>query len=381
MRKRFYTAFVFMLAAAVCKSQSYISLDGTFGQPTQQISELTDVLYRATERFTVTPSLPGLFQGMINDVSWVIAAGAAPATLTIDFTTKGELPGSGLLYPEGYVYLSFYAANTPLSVSGRAKNNATTWYNLMNWTNISNNPSFALWRGQMPSFNNMTVLELTITPRTTGPTWVSKVEFHRNRPGADLQPAFFSKYWENKVYNNLTFADNNNVTNLKLKNDGGAFFNSTVGIGTSTPSVGAKLDVNGNIFSTGKIAIGTTDMDKIAPYALAVNGEAIFNKARVKLYGVWPDFVFHKNYRLPPLAELERYIKKNNHLPHVPSAKQVAEEGIDLGGNQAILLHKIEELTLYMIAQQKELARQQEKLELQQKEIERLKKNSVKKKG
>ncbi|MFM9910884.1 MAG: hypothetical protein ACKVOW_16205, partial [Chitinophagaceae bacterium] len=159
MRKRLYTVVIFVLIVAVCKSQTYISLDGTFGQPTQHISELTDVLYRATDRFTVTPNLPGLFNGMINDVGWTIPAGAAPVTLTIELTTKGELPtnGNGLTYAQGYVYLSFYNTNIPLSVSGRAKDNANTWRSLSAWTNISTNPSFALWRGQVPGFNYMTV--------------------------------------------------------------------------------------------------------------------------------------------------------------------------------------------------------------------------------
>ena len=378
MNKHIVSACIFSLAVFFVKAQTYISLDGTFGQPTQQISELTDVLYHATDRFTVTPNNPCLFQGNINDACWQIAAGAGPQTITIDFTTKGELPASGFTYTEGNVYLSFYYTNIPLSVTGRVKDASNVWRTISSWTNVSNNPSYALWRGAVPSFNYMTVMELTVTPQASVITKVSKIEYHRWRPGSDLQPAFFSKYWKNKVYNNLTFADNNNVTNLKLKNDGGAFFNNTVGIGTTTPNTAAKLDVNGNIFTSGKLAIGTTDAVKMAPYALAVNGEAIFNKARVKLYGSWPDFVFHKNYQLPSVAELEQYIKKNKHLPDIPSAAEVTEEGIDLGGNQALLLRKIEELTLYIIGQQKELEKQKRQLSLQRKEIDWIKKNQHK---
>ena len=217
MNKHIVSACIFLLSIFFVKAQTYISLDGTFGQPTQQISELTDVLYHATDRFTVTPNNPCLFQGNINDNCWQIAAGATPQIITIDFVTKGELPPSGIVYPDGNVYLSFYSGNTPLSVAGRVKNASNIWYTIHSWTNVSTNPAYALWRGTVPSFNYMTVMELTVTPKATVPTSVSKVEYHRWRPGGDLQPAFFSKYWENKVYNNLTFADNNNVTNLKLK--------------------------------------------------------------------------------------------------------------------------------------------------------------------
>lgn len=128
-----------------------------------------------------------------------------------------------------------------------------------------------------------------------------------------------------------------------------------LGIGTTTPSANAKLDVNGNIFSSGKIAVGTTDTSKMSGYSLVVNGEAIFNKARVKLYANWPDFVFEEKYGLLPIAQLEEYIKTNKHLPNIPAAAKVREKGIDLGSNQALLLQKIEELTLYIIEQNKKI--------------------------
>jgi hypothetical protein len=146
------------------------------------------------------------------------------------------------------------------------------------------------------------------------------------------------------------FSASGGTNNYSALFDGG-----NVGIGTATPNTNAKLDVNGNIFSSGKIAIGTTDMAKIGTYALAVNGDAIFKKVKVSLYTSWPDYVFHKNYELLPLSEVEKFISINNHLPEVPSAKEIETNGIDLGDNQTILLKKIEELTLYIIQQQKEI--------------------------
>ena len=69
----------------------------------------------------------------------------------------------------------------------------------------------------------------------------------------------------------------------------------------------------------------------------------------------WADFVFAKNYQLMPLEDVENFVEENKHLPEIPSAKEVQEEGIDLAKMDAKLLQKIEELTLYVIQQQKEI--------------------------
>lgn len=69
----------------------------------------------------------------------------------------------------------------------------------------------------------------------------------------------------------------------------------------------------------------------------------------------WADFVFDKNYNLLPLVEVEAFYKKNRHLPSVPSEREVKENGINTAEMDAILLQKIEELTLYVVQQQKEI--------------------------
>jgi hypothetical protein len=71
--------------------------------------------------------------------------------------------------------------------------------------------------------------------------------------------------------------------------------------------------------------------------------------------------VFDENYRLNSLESVETYIKQNKHLPDVPSAKEVEEKGISVGDNQALLLRKIEELTLYILAQQKRIEKLEQK--------------------
>ena len=127
---------------------------------------------------------------------------------------------------------------------------------------------------------------------------------------------------------------------------------------------------DGNVFAYGKLAIGETNMTKIGSHSLAVNGPAIFTKAYVKLNTNWPDYVFEDKYGLLSLASLEKYIKENKHLPGVPTATEVLKEGIDLGTNQTILLQKVEELTLYIIEQNKRI----EALEKQNSQIKKLEK-------
>lgn len=70
---------------------------------------------------------------------------------------------------------------------------------------------------------------------------------------------------------------------------------------------------------------------------------------------LWSDFVFENDYDLPTLEEVEEHIAENGHLPEIPSEAEVTENGINLGEMDAKLLQKIEELTLYLIEQNKEI--------------------------
>lgn len=58
---------------------------------------------------------------------------------------------------------------------------------------------------------------------------------------------------------------------------------------------------------------------------------------------------------MPTLVEVEKFTKENNHLPHVPSAQEIKEKGLQVGGMSNALLQKIEELTLYIIEQNKRI--------------------------
>jgi len=102
------------------------------------------------------------------------------------------------------------------------------------------------------------------------------------------------------------------------------------------------------------------------PSSLAVNGTITAQKLRVTP-ARWSDYVFAPDYRLPSLGSVEKYIRKNNHLPGIPSAVEAEGKGIDVGESQAALLKKIEELTLYIISEDKEMkALKQEMRELKE---------------
>jgi hypothetical protein len=67
------------------------------------------------------------------------------------------------------------------------------------------------------------------------------------------------------------------------------------------------------------------------------------------------DFVFEKDYALKPLAEVEQYITENKRLPEIASAAEMKKSGLELGEMNIKLLQKIEELTLYLIEQNKRI--------------------------
>lgn len=103
-------------------------------------------------------------------------------------------------------------------------------------------------------------------------------------------------------------------------------------------------------------------------YRLAVNGNALFTKIIIKDLVNWPDYVFADDYVLRPLKEVQSFIQQHKHLPDVPSAEETRRNGIDVSENQAVLLRKVEELTLYILQQEEkiqELTRKMEALEKQ----------------
>lgn len=101
-----------------------------------------------------------------------------------------------------------------------------------------------------------------------------------------------------------------------------------------------------------------------------VNGNVKAKKVIVSQSG-WPDYVFDSSYSLRSLASVNEFIKQHKRLPEIPSANEVEEKGISIGDNQALLLKKIEELTLYLI-------KQDAKIELLTRQVQDLKEENEK---
>ncbi len=101
-------------------------------------------------------------------------------------------------------------------------------------------------------------------------------------------------------------------------------------------------------FSTLKVNAGKLPND----YKMAVNGGIITDEVHIQLEEYWPDYVFDQQYALLPLEELAAFIAENRHLPGLAPASEVEAEGhYNVGKLSIKLLEKVEELTLYTIAQ------------------------------
>jgi hypothetical protein len=141
------------------------------------------------------------------------------------------------------------------------------------------------------------------------PTGVAKIGFYTSAT---------QTYLQTHTNNDLLFSTNNGVAQMVLTTAG------NVGIGTSNPTY--KLSVNGNV-RTKEVVVETA----------------------------WADYVFAKDYKLPSLIDVEKYIKENNHLPEIPSAEEIQTNGLKVGEVQTKMMQKIEELTLYIIEMKKEI--------------------------
>jgi len=98
------------------------------------------------------------------------------------------------------------------------------------------------------------------------------------------------------------------------------------------------------------------DASQNSPYGLYVGKGILTEKVKVapRDDAFWSDYVFEEDYDLNTIEEVEGFIKKNKHLPNVPSAKEVSKKGIDVAEMDATLLRQIEELWLHMIELKKE---------------------------
>jgi hypothetical protein len=147
-------------------------------------------------------------------------------------------------------------------------------------------------------------------------------------------------------------------------------------IATGTPggyNVALENVVNNDSFLIGHVGVNINSMP--TGYQFAVNGNAIATSMTVKLYANWPDYVFKPDYELPALTDVKTYIDQNHHLPEIPSAAEIAKDGLNLGEMNKLLMKKVEELTLYLIEKDKEQKDLKEKVTILTERIQVLEKN------
>jgi hypothetical protein len=140
-----------------------------------------------------------------------------------------------------------------------------------------------------------------------------------------------------------------------------------VGIGTTTPATWLHVEGQGQdmfrLSSNGLNALEVKGNRQVivnqqllintytgkVGYEMSVNGQIACEEVLVEASEDWPDYVFAEDYALMDFENLRSYLHANKHLPGIPSAAEVAEEGIKIGEMQKRLLEKVEEMTLYIL--------------------------------
>ncbi|GAF05556.1 hypothetical protein [Saccharicrinis fermentans] len=152
--------------------------------------------------------------------------------------------------------------------------------------------------------------------------------------------------------------------NFSITGSGIGYFRTKLGIGTTSPQ--AKLHVSGDILAE------EIRVEDIAANNLNLAGNLAANNIIVTANGETADFVFADDYYLAPLSEVENYILTHKHLPDIPSATQMEEQGVNLAEMNKLLLQKVEELTLYAIELDNAKSKEQKERENLEERLERL---------
>ena len=240
---------------------------------------------------------------------------------------------NNLLYSNGNVAIGTANFSSALTVTApllpsSATTHAATNFAAGTFSVLGNTAGSYLYPFEFQHTNTGNIDRLLFSPyrRVAGATWPGT--------GYRIQMAVDNSFTNGeKAYVEIAAADPNN--------SGGGFI-----------SLGTEGQDRLVVTSLGNVGIGAIDTKG---YKLAVAGSAIATSVTVKMQGLWPDYVFEESYRPQSLEELELYVKQNKHLPEIPTATEVKNDGLDLGKINAQLLKKIEELTIILIDQNKRL--------------------------
>jgi hypothetical protein len=155
---------------------------------------------------------------------------------------------------------------------------------------------------------------------------------------------------------------------IELRGQGNPYIDLTSDLSDYNVRLGLTPYKTLNIEGNG-VGIGT---ENTKGYKLAVAGNIIAEEIVVKLLQNWPDFVFTENFARPTLKELNNFVIEHKHLPDIPDAEKIGKEGINIGELGTKLLKKIEELTLYLIEQDKKIDSLKNDYELLKKGLEQI---------
>lgn len=156
------------------------------------------------------------------------------------------------------------------------------------------------------------------------------------------------------ITNDVVLRGNSSGSFLIANESGGDIKFETTADPTNGTTWYNTTEVRMRIDKIGNVGIGTGSAILPSGDKLSVNGTIHTKEVRVDLVG-WPDYVFEDDYKLLTLEELEKSIQENKHLPEVPSACEVEENGLELAKMIKVQQQKIEELTLYIIELNKKI--------------------------
>ncbi|GGB06535.1 hypothetical protein GCM10011511_32490 [Puia dinghuensis] len=251
------------------------------------------------------------------------------------FQVNGKISATGLVLPTGAAAGMVLTSDANGNATWQAASGAFSPTSLFlangNTTGATQTPlSLGNWNGSLttvPSFQFNTSDNGTSNLDLHSTRWGTQVTFTRSDP-------------TNNSYNVMQVGGNNSV-------------GAIASLYNTSNVVTLQLNAQGTTYFTGgNVLIGKTSQTN-SGYILDVNGNGRFNQVVVNTGGA--DFVFDPAYHLSSLPELQKYVQANHHLPDIAPAAEMQQKGVDLGDNQTRLLQKVEELTLYLIQQDKEL--------------------------
>ena len=221
-------------------------------------------------------------------------------------------------------------------------------------------------------------------PCGTYPVWVSDL----NKLYTGVCPVFCGIKTDNPLYEldvrgtsySFNFlAGNSGATTAALyngfsKNTSQDLIQLGVKIGTSAQTVRFKITNSGTVMMYNNGGHSLIAYDDAGDKILQLENSGVLRSREVRVNeDAWPDYVFDKNYKLPKLTDVAKFIKKNNHLPGVPTAQEIKNDGLNLGDMQTIQMQKIEELTLYLIEMDEKINAMEKRMDELEKENQKLK--------